>query len=47
MFTIKDFGVEVEKSVLSNGVPVILFLKEGMLVFTEVRFASGLRSAGG
>jgi len=41
LFTVKDFDVGVEESVLSNGVPIILFQKKGMPIFTEIRFASG------
>ena len=43
MFTFNDFGINVEESTLSNGVPVLLLQKKGMPVHIGVRFASGSR----
>ncbi len=43
MFTFKDFDVNVEESILSNGIPILLFQKNGMPIHMEIRFASGGR----
>ena len=43
MYTFKDFNVNAKKSVLTNGVPVLLLQRNGMPIHMEIRFASGAR----
>ena len=41
MYSFKDFNVKVQEGVLKNGIPVLLFKREGMPINAEISFASG------
>ncbi len=43
MYSFKDFDIKQQKTILKNGMPLVLFYKKGMPIHIETRFASGSR----